>query len=131
MPARSSFRPSSSPAMAAIRARPWSRGSSHMRGSSSWSAVRRNRSSTAAEAAASKRVGGATHPTFDGGKILANFEFAKARQDELLQTCRKTIIQPFADGDNALFSIKQTTNRLQLQGDVLNAPRRAFDLSEQ
>ncbi|WP_441236051.1 efflux transporter outer membrane subunit [Bradyrhizobium sp. 930_D9_N1_4] len=76
-------------------------------------------------------VGSATQPIFDGGKILGNFEFAKARQDELLQTYRKTIIQSFTDVDNALFSIRQTTIKLQLQRDVLNASRRAFDLSEQ
>ncbi len=76
-------------------------------------------------------VGSATQPIFDGGKILGNFEFAKARQDELLQTYRKTIIQAFADVDNALFSIKQTTIRLQLQRDVVAASRRAFELSEQ
>ncbi|WP_235939326.1 efflux transporter outer membrane subunit [Bradyrhizobium hipponense] len=76
-------------------------------------------------------VGSATQPIFDGGKILGNFEYAKARQDELLQTYRKTIIQSFADVDNALFSIKQTTIKLQLQRDVVAASRRAFDLSEQ
>jgi NodT family efflux transporter outer membrane factor (OMF) lipoprotein len=76
-------------------------------------------------------VGSATQPIFDGGKILGNFEYAKARQDELLQTYRKTIVQAFADVDNALFSIKQTTIKLQLQRDVLNASRRAFDLSQQ
>ncbi|MBH5397321.1 efflux transporter outer membrane subunit [Bradyrhizobium sp. CNPSo 4010] len=76
-------------------------------------------------------VGSATQPIFDGGRILGNFELAKARQDELLQTYRKTIIQAFADVDNALFSIKQTTIKLQLQRDVVAASRRAFDLSEQ
>ncbi len=76
-------------------------------------------------------VGSATQPIFDGGKILGNFEYAKARQDELLQTYRKTIVQSFTDVDNALFSIKQTTIKLQLQRDVLAASRRAFDLSEQ
>ena len=76
-------------------------------------------------------VGSATQPIFDGGKILGNFEYAKARQEELLQTYRKTIIQSFTDVDNALFSIKQTTIKLQLQRDVVNASRRAFDLSEQ
>nr|WP_249782007.1 MULTISPECIES: efflux transporter outer membrane subunit [unclassified Bradyrhizobium] len=76
-------------------------------------------------------VGSATQPIFDGGRILGNFELAKARQDELLQTYRKTIVQAFADVDNALFSIKQTTIRLQLQRDVVAASRRAFDLSEQ
>lgn len=76
-------------------------------------------------------VGSATQPIFDGGRILGNFEYAKARQDELLQTYRKTIVQAFTDVDNALFSIKQTTIKLQLQRDVVNASRRAFDLAEQ
>lgn len=76
-------------------------------------------------------VGSATQPIFDGGKILGNFEYAKARQEELLQTYRKTIVQAFTDVDNALFSIKQTTIKLQLQREVVNASRRAFDLAEQ
>ena len=76
-------------------------------------------------------VGSATQPIFDGGKILGNFEYAKARQEELLQTYRKTIVQAFADVDNALFSIKQTTIKLRLQREVVNASRRAFQLAEQ
>jgi multidrug efflux system outer membrane protein len=76
-------------------------------------------------------VGGLTQPIFDGGAILGNFEFSKARQDELLQIYRKTVVQSFADVDNALVSIRETTNRLRLQRDVLASSRRAFELSEQ
>jgi len=76
-------------------------------------------------------AGSLTQPIFDGGRILGNFENAKARQDESLQTYRKTVIQAFTDVDNALFSIKQTTIRLQLQREVVAASRRAFQLSEQ
>jgi multidrug efflux system outer membrane protein len=76
-------------------------------------------------------VGGLTQPIFDGGAILGNFEFSKARQDELLQTYRKTVVQSFADVDNALVAIRETTNRLRLQRDVLASSRRAFELSEQ
>jgi NodT family efflux transporter outer membrane factor (OMF) lipoprotein len=76
-------------------------------------------------------VGSATQPIFDGGKILGNFELAKAKQDELLQTYRKTVVQSFADVDNALMSIRQTTIKLRLQREVLAASRRAFQLSEQ
>ena len=76
-------------------------------------------------------VGSLTQPIFDGGKILGNFENAKARQDELLQTYRKTIISAFADVDNALYSIKQTTIKLRLQREVVASSRRAFELSEQ
>ena len=76
-------------------------------------------------------VGSLTQPIFDGGKILGNFEFTKAKQDELLQTYRKTVVSAFADVDNALFSIKQTTIKLRLQREVVAASRRAFQLSEQ
>src|SRR5262249_7126800 len=38
-----------------------------------------------------------TQPIFDGLKIEGNFELQKARQDELLQTYRKTVIQAFSD----------------------------------
>jgi NodT family efflux transporter outer membrane factor (OMF) lipoprotein len=76
-------------------------------------------------------VGSLTQPIFDGGQILGNFEYSKARQDELLQTYRKTVVQAFADVDNALVAIRETTARLQLQRNVLAASRRAFELSEQ
>ena len=56
-------------------------------------------------------VGSLTQPIFDGGRILGNFEFTKARQDELLQTYRKTVIQSFADVDNALVAIRETTEQ--------------------
>jgi multidrug efflux system outer membrane protein len=76
-------------------------------------------------------VGSLTQPIFDGGRILGNFELTKARQDELLQVYRKTVVQAFADVDNALMSIRQTTERLRLQRQVVSASRRAFELSEQ
>ncbi|MCL2716179.1 MAG: efflux transporter outer membrane subunit [Alphaproteobacteria bacterium] len=76
-------------------------------------------------------VGGLTQPIFDGGRIQANFDYNKARQDELLQTYRKTIVQAFTDVDNALYSIKQTTIKLRLQREVVAASRRAFELAEQ
>jgi NodT family efflux transporter outer membrane factor (OMF) lipoprotein len=76
-------------------------------------------------------VGSLTQPIFDGGRILGNFEFTKAKQDELLQTYRKTVVQAFADVDNALYSIRQTTERLRLQREVVAASRRAFQLAEQ
>ena len=76
-------------------------------------------------------VGSLTQPIFDGGRILGNFELTKAKQDELLQTYRKTVVQAFADVDNALMSIRQTTEKLRLQREVLASSRRAFQLSEQ
>jgi multidrug efflux system outer membrane protein len=74
-------------------------------------------------------VGSLTQPIFDGGRILGNFELTQARQEELLQTYRKTVVQSFADVDNALTSIRETTNRLRLQRDVVASSRRAFELA--
>ena len=76
-------------------------------------------------------VGSLTQPIFDGGKILGNFELTKAKQDELLQTYRKAVVSAFADVDTALVAIRQTTEKLRLQREVLAASRRAFQLSEQ
>jgi NodT family efflux transporter outer membrane factor (OMF) lipoprotein len=76
-------------------------------------------------------VGSLTQPIFDGGRILGNFEFTKARQDELLQTYRKTVVSAFADVDNALVSIRETTARERLLREVVASSRRAFQLAEQ
>jgi multidrug efflux system outer membrane protein len=76
-------------------------------------------------------VGSLTQPIFDGGRILGNFQFNQARQDELLQTYRKTVVSAFTDVDNALYSIKQTSEKLRLQREVVASSRRAFQLSEQ
>jgi NodT family efflux transporter outer membrane factor (OMF) lipoprotein len=74
---------------------------------------------------------GLTQPIFDGGAIQGNFDNTKAKQDELLQTYRKTVVSAFADVDNALVAIRQTSERLRLQREVVSTSRRAFQLSEQ
>lgn len=76
-------------------------------------------------------VGSAAQPIFDAGKLRANLALTQARQDELLQTYRQTVVSAFADVNNALESIKQTSERLRLQRVVVASSRRAFELSEQ
>lgn len=74
---------------------------------------------------------GLTQPIFDGGRIQGNFDLTKAQQEELLQTYRKTVVSAFADVDNALVAVKQTSEKLRLQREVVAASRRAFQLAEQ
>ncbi len=76
-------------------------------------------------------VGSLTQPIFEGGRLLGNFELTKARQDELLQTYRKTVVSAFADVDTALTSVRETTIRLRLQREVVASSLRAFQLAEQ
>ena len=56
---------------------------------------------------------------------------AKKAQDEALQIYRRSVVSAFADVDNALVALRQTSERLRLQGEVVSASRRAFDLAEQ
>lgn len=71
-----------------------------------------------------------TQPIFDGARLLGNLDLQKGRQDELLQNYRRTVISAFADVENALDAIRQTTVREQLQREVVASSRRAFDISE-
>jgi NodT family efflux transporter outer membrane factor (OMF) lipoprotein len=74
---------------------------------------------------------GLAQPVFDGFRIQSNFDLQKARQDETLQTYRKTVVQSFTDVNNALVAIRETTNRLVALAQVVTASRRAFELAEQ
>ncbi len=62
--------------------------------------------------------------------MLGNLEQQKGRQEELLQTYRKTVIQAFSDVDQALIAVKQQTEFERLQTRVVEASRRAFEISE-
>jgi outer membrane protein, multidrug efflux system len=73
---------------------------------------------------------GVTQPVFDGFRIQSNFELQNARQDEALQNYRKAVVSSFADVDNALMDIRQTSERVRLQRQVVESTRRAFSLAE-
>ncbi|HEY2419212.1 MAG TPA: efflux transporter outer membrane subunit, partial [Steroidobacteraceae bacterium] len=74
---------------------------------------------------------GLLQPIFEGGRLLGNVDLQKGKQDELLQTYRKTVISAFADVENALDAIRQNAEREKLQREVVTSSRRAFDIAEQ
>lgn len=74
---------------------------------------------------------GLTQPIFEGGKLLGNVDLQKGKQDELLQTYRKTVISAFSDVETALTGLRNARERERLQRDVVSASQRAFDISEQ
>lgn len=83
------------------------------------------------ESALYTATAGLTQPIFDGFKLQGNLDFQKGRQDELLQNYRKSVISGFADVENALDAIRQTSLRERLQRDVVTSSQRAFDIAEQ
>jgi multidrug efflux system outer membrane protein len=74
---------------------------------------------------------GLTQPIFEAGKLQGNLDLQKAKQDELLQTYRKTVISAFGDVENGLDGIRQTALRERLQRDVVKSSREAFTISQQ
>ncbi len=74
---------------------------------------------------------GLVQPIFDGGRLQGNLDLTKGQQDELLQDYRKAVISGFTDVDNALVAIRQNTIRERLQTEVVDASRRAFNISEE
>jgi NodT family efflux transporter outer membrane factor (OMF) lipoprotein len=74
---------------------------------------------------------GLTQPIFHGGEILGNIDLQKGRQDELVQTYRKTVISAFGDVETALSAVRRTAEAERLEADVVASSRRAFDISEE
>jgi multidrug efflux system outer membrane protein len=73
---------------------------------------------------------GLTQPLLDGARLQGLFDFQKGRQDELLQTYRKAVINGFADVERALIALRQTAEREHLQRQVVSSTRRAFEIAE-
>jgi NodT family efflux transporter outer membrane factor (OMF) lipoprotein len=71
-----------------------------------------------------------TQPVFDGFLRQGELELAQGRQQEFLQTYRKSVLSAFSDVEQALVAVEQQTTRERLQGEVVRAARTAFELSE-
>ncbi|MBA2588885.1 MAG: TolC family protein, partial [Alphaproteobacteria bacterium] len=67
---------------------------------------------------------------FDGGAIHARNDFAKAQQQELIATYRKTVFQAFSDVESALGTVKSTADQLALVEIQVRADAEAYRISE-
>ncbi|PTT27218.1 efflux transporter outer membrane subunit [Pseudomonas sp. HMWF021] len=73
---------------------------------------------------------GLTAPIFNNGRLSAERDKAKARQDELLETYRGAIINGFADVEKALSSIRGLDEQRQWQSEELSQAQTAFDIAQ-
>lgn len=73
---------------------------------------------------------GLTAPIFNNGRLSAERDKAKARQDELLETYRGAIINGFADVEKALSSIRGLDEQRQWQSEELHQAQTAFDIAQ-
>jgi multidrug efflux system outer membrane protein len=67
---------------------------------------------------------------FDGGRIHAENDAARAQQQELIAAYRKTVFTAFQDTEVALDSMKSTTDQLALIEVETKADAEAFRISE-
>ncbi|NWD56450.1 efflux transporter outer membrane subunit [Pseudomonas veronii] len=75
-------------------------------------------------------TGGLVAPIFNNGRLTAERDKARARQDELLQTYRGAIINGFADVEKALNNITRLDQQRQWQTQELQAAQNALRIAE-
>ena len=73
---------------------------------------------------------GLAGPIFNNGRLSAERDKATARQQELLQTYRSSIISAFADVEKALNSATGLDQQRQWQDEELKQAQQAFDIAE-
>lgn len=73
---------------------------------------------------------GLVAPIFNNGRLSAERDKARARQDELLQTYRGAIINGFADVEKALSSITRLDEQRDWQSEELRQAQTAFQIAE-
>jgi NodT family efflux transporter outer membrane factor (OMF) lipoprotein len=74
---------------------------------------------------------GLVAPIFNNGRLSAERDKARARQDELLQTYRGTLINGFADVEKALSGITRLDQQRQWQDEELQQAQTAFQIAQQ
>ena len=73
---------------------------------------------------------GLVGPIFNNGRLSAERDKARARQDELLQTYRSAIINGFAEVEKTLSSITRLDQQRQWQSEELQQAQTAFQIAE-
>jgi len=74
-------------------------------------------------------VGSVSQPIFEGGKLTNNLHYAKAEDQELVDTYRQTIAGAFRDVDNALVAYSKTREYREKQEKQTEATRDAVRLA--
>lgn len=69
-------------------------------------------------------------PIFRGGALDGGVDLARARREELIQAYRQTVINAFADVQNALVAARRSAEQESLQEEVVEQARLSFSLAE-
>ena len=73
---------------------------------------------------------GLTQPIFHGGALVGEYQFSKARYDELLADYHKAVISAFGNVEDALAATSRTAEQLARQQVAVDKARRAYEFAQ-
>ncbi len=73
---------------------------------------------------------GLTQPIFQGGAILGQYRYSKARYAELLADYHKAVISAFGNVEDSLIAVRETSDQLERQQKAVDTADRAYRLAQ-
>jgi multidrug efflux system outer membrane protein len=71
-----------------------------------------------------------TQPIFQGGALLGQYQLAKGRYEELLADYHKAVISAFANVEDALIALQQSTDLVERQQTAATTAQRAYEFAQ-
>jgi outer membrane protein, multidrug efflux system len=73
---------------------------------------------------------GFTQPIFQGGALVGQYRYSKARYAELLADYHKAVISAFGNVEDSLIAVRETSDQLERQQKAVDTADRAYRLSQ-
>jgi outer membrane protein, multidrug efflux system len=71
-----------------------------------------------------------TQPLFEGGELVGQYSYSKARYAELLADYHKTVVSAFSNVEDALVALQQTALQRERQEEAVAKARRAYEITQ-
>ena len=73
----------------------------------------------------------ALQPIFHGGALQGNLELTQARQQELVEIYRKSVLSALQDVENALIAVRKTAEEEEAQRTAVTTAQHAYRLASE
>lgn len=83
------------------------------------------------EGIAASFAAGLVQPLFQGGRLEGSLDYATARQAELVESYRKTVLTAFKEVEDAAAIRTNSTRRLQMLSEAVDTAQQSYQLSLQ
>jgi multidrug efflux system outer membrane protein len=74
--------------------------------------------------------GSITQPIFQGGALVGQYQYSKARYAELLADYHKTVISAFGNVEDSLIAVRTNADQLARQQNAVDKARRAYEFAQ-